>query len=1315
MAEKNERSSKKNIPLLDDSNYAAWSLRMKAYLRRKKLLKYVTEPPNLELHGAALENVKDKLAEAVDILMDFLGDVAFDSVITPSNDEDPHAIWGKITSRYASTSVNNKGRVWLKFMRYEYNGNLKEFISDCTRMLNDVAIVKLGVPDDVLCYSILAKLSEDLHNVVDNIIMNESLVAHPDATLAKLQEIVFLEESRKTKTKSKEPVSQKQTEGESEAATALFKESSNSKGRKKKKNTNRSARCAPGQHNEEATHDADHCWQLHPELRPSPKGASTQLAEGQDNSGSEATALLIESIIKPTVLDSGASHHMVNDRSVFTSQGKSDIKISTGGSKNFLNAEEIGTAKIKNHLGKVLILNDVLFVPGLNRSLISLSRVFKNSIVLKKKDLSKVEIVIDDLFCLKASLNNNLLELVGSSFVEMKSNASCYLYHQSDWHSRLGHPNSQYQNRLVPGSHSGEGCEICSQCKTKAKPFSSHFKEAHKTLEVIHIDLVGPFSTQSHSGNKYFLTIVDQFSGYKAVHFLKSKDQALDNLKQFKKTAETQTENKLKSIISDGGGEFVNKEFDEFCKSEGINHHVTPAYTPENNGLAERTNQTILVKARCLLKQSNLPKIFWAEAVKTATDLSNLMPSKTRKMSIPYETWFHRKVNLHILRPFGCKALILIPKERREFKLDPTSEAAIFIGYENDFSTYKVYKTESKKMIRARNIKFEESVFPGLKNKEIQENQEDEEHTIFSNVSSRMNSENPSSVREENLAPITSEAVSLPTQNPKEINSNISVSNILTVDRRGNPITALLAEYKEIDEPKSFKQAINSPQAEHWKLAIKKELQNMADHNVWSPVEKTTNQKPINCTWVFKIKRNQTHQPIEYKARLCAKGFQQIEGLDFTNTYAPTGRLVSLRILIAYSLQQGLLFHQIDIKSAFLNAPLKEEIYLNAPPGVEIKKNHVLKLNRAMYGLKQAPNAWHETLTSWLTQIGFRRCEAEPCVFWRKGTFLYLHVDDLAIFSKNPQNFKEEVKKRFEIKDLGESNLLLGMNITQESDHVILSQGHYIDKIVKLFDCEHLYPASTPLKPKGYLVKATPSERAEYIRSNQNIRSLIGALLHVSITTRPDITYAVNAISQFLNEPGSKHWDAGIQILRYLKGTRNYGLKIRKISRPQELVGYADADWASCPESRRSVSGNLVLWDGNIISWKSRKQPTLSLSSTEAEYKSIGDITKEIMWIKTLFKNIINLKIEKPTRIFEDNQGAIALAENASNHSSYKTKHMDLRHHFIRREIKIKKIELVNVSTQNMLADFLTKPVGKLPIRRALRALSNLCSTPSSS
>ncbi|KAI7951918.1 hypothetical protein MJO28_007602 [Puccinia striiformis f. sp. tritici] len=1133
--------------------------------------------------------------------------------------------------------------------------------------------------------------------------MNEVICESPSAVLLKLQEMVHLDASRKVRSNNK-AVSKSTEEG---AASALMHESS--KGRKGKGRRLQKLRCEPakpaengkpgepGKHNPAVTsHDADHCWQLHPELRPTSWGNSsseytpaTQLVEVDDGHESEVSMLLVETATKPIVMDTGATHHMVNDPAIFMPHSKTNIQISTGGHKNFLNATAVGSAVLVNQDGKKLVRENVLLVPALNRCLLSVPRIFEEKLVLNKSENDAVMVTIDGNFEIQGTVKNNLLELPTSHFAEIKTNSSCFLSSaiSPDWHERLGHPHPKYQQMLVPHSKIKD-CEVCKLCKLKTLPFHSNFKKVEAVLEAVHMDLVGPFSTKSTTGYQYFLTLVDQYSGFKVVKFLKSKGEAFEAFIGFKVKAETQTGQRLRTIISDGGGEFINKRFATACESDGIAHHISPAYTPQNNGMAERTNQTILVKARCLLVQSRLPKSFWAEAVNTATHLANLTPSATRNNKIPYETWTGRTCNLEVLRPFGCSTYSLIPKEQRIFKLLPTAERGIMLGYENDFSSYRVYKLATKKVFSIRNVKFDEAVFPGLVGQpsitdEDFNDMDDETQDPADVLPEPVSNPEPIPTSPEPCPAAISEAPRESNQDsvrlaPKDISSAISTDNILSVDRRGNSILVYLAENETDNTPLSYIQALNSANSSFWKKAVEKEITNMESHDVWIIVKKEDGLKCINCTWVFKIKKDQLNVPIEYKARLCAQGFQQVKGKDYFATYAPTGKMVSLRMLIIHALEHDLLFHQIDIKSAFLNAPLEEDIYVNPPPGVNVPPGHVLKLQKAM-----------------------------------KGTFLYLHVDDLAIFSKDPEVFKTEVRSKFQIKDLRESTLLLGMNVTQETGSVTLSQGHYIDSELERFGIQHLYPASTPMKPGGHLVKASKAERIALLESGKNYRSLVGALNYLSVTTRPDITFAVSTLSQHLNRPGTLHWEAGIQVFRYLKGTRDIGLKFNKTQRGlNSLVGYADADWASCPESRRSVSGNLVLLNGNVISWKSKKQPTLSLSSTEAEYKSLGDITKEIMWVKTLLKKVFNVKIPGPTKIYDDNQGAIALANDASNHSNYKTKHMALRHHFIRREIRIKTIELEYVPSNRMLADFLTKAVGKISIKRALQGLHLLCSSP---
>ncbi|POW21890.1 hypothetical protein PSHT_01837 [Puccinia striiformis] len=870
MADNAGHTTKTNIPMLTENNYLSWSMRMTAYLRHLSLLKYATDPP-IDLSGAAAAAVAIKHNEVVHILMDHLSDAVFEMVVTPDIASSPHQIWSNIIARFASISVNNKGRVWLRFMRYEYNGVLAEFITDMRKILNEVRMLQLGVPDNILSFSILAKLSEDLYNLVDNIIMNDVICENPTAVLSKLQEMVHLEESWKNKPTAKS-TPKLSKEG---AASALMHESTKSKKGKGRRAVK--TRCEPGTHNPAATsHDAAHCYQLHPELRPASWGPlsgnaapATQLVEVDDGHESEVSLLLVEAPSKPIVLDTGATHHMVNNPAIFLHSSKTNIRISTGGHKNFLNATSIGSAVLVNQEGKKLTLDNVLLVPDLNRCLLSVQRLFDRDLVISKTGGDRVLVSIDGEFELEGTVKNNLLELPSSSFDEIYPNSTCYLSSpvSPDWHVRLGHPNPKYQEILVPKSTVGE-CEICKLCKLRALPFGSSFKAVKRVLEAVHMDLVGPFSVRSSAGHLYFLTIVDQFSGLKTTKFLKSKDETFGKFLEFKAAAETLTGKKLHCLISDGGGEFVNEAFASLCKSEGLVHHISPAYTPQNNGMAERTNQTIIVKARCLLVQSRLPKSFWAEAVNTATQLSNLTPSATQNFTVPYTVWTGREANLEVLRPFGCSTYSLIPKEQRKFKLLPTGERGIMLGYENDFSSYRIYKPSSRKVFRIRNVRFDESTFPGLSGHAPEEddelldippeNSKKENPLLHSDVPSLQQQSLNTNTGPEESGQLNSNRgePSQPPKAPRDISSIISTDNILSVDRRGNSILVYLAEtnVEEEDNPKSYIQAINSSNSSFWKKAIDKEISNMEEHDVWVIVKKNGDQKRINCTWVFKVK-----------------------------------------------------------------------------------------------------------------------------------------------------------------------------------------------------------------------------------------------------------------------------------------------------------------------------------------------------------------------------------------------------------------------------------------------------------------------------
>ncbi|MBW0540998.1 hypothetical protein O181_080713 [Austropuccinia psidii MF-1] len=472
-------------------------------------------------------------------------------------------------------------------------------------------------------------------------------------------------------------------------------------------------------------------------------------------------------------------------------------------------------------------------------------------------------------------------------------------------------------------------------------------------------------------------------------------------------------------------------------------------------------------------------------------------------------------------------------------------------------------------------------------------------------------------------------------RHPTLIRGDVSEENILPYQRRAHQTV----ESSLI--PNNYQQAIKSKDSDKWEEAISRELDNMEKLKVWTIRDRTPEDHPITCTWVFKIKSDDEKRVIEHKASTRSRGW----------------------ITCRLSLPLAESFHQMDVKSAFLNAPLNENICLAAPEGVNIPATKVLHLNKAIYGLKQAPLSWYNHLATWLVSV-------------------------------------EEIQQKFDMKDLGKANLLLGIKILHSKAGFSLLQEHYIKNIAVNFGITQLAPTNTPLKPGLQLMKASEEEIESFQKLGFNYRSIIGALNYISTNTRPDITFAISHLSQFLERPSLKHWLASLQVLCYLYHTKEKTLNYYNKGKCK-IISYADADWGNSLIDRRSVGGYTLFLNHHLISWRMKKQQTISHSTTEAEYKSLSDASKEVLWFQQLLQEI---KIEVPGNIptlYNNNKCAINLAHSNINHNGFKTKHMDIKFHFIWDLIKNQKLELFYVSTHLMAADFLTKAVWKTILLRS--------------
>lgn len=511
---------------------------------------------------------------------------------------------------------------------------------------------------------------------------------------------------------------------------------------------------------------------------------------------------------------------------------------------------------------------------------------------------------------------------------------------------------------------------------------------------------------------------------------------------------------------------------------------------------------------------------------------------------------------------------------------------------------------------------------------------------------------------------------------------------------------------------------MSRPDALQWKLACIAEIEAFMKAKLYEEVPKPQDRTVVDCKWVFAIKRGPDGEIVKYKARLVAKGFTQIEGVDYTETFAPVSKFTSIRALLAFAAQEDLDIHQMDVKSAFLNGELTEEIYMKCPPGFNPGAGLVWRLWKSLYGLKQASRQWYKRLHEEFAAMGFVRSEYDHAVFFKKesDTFIIcaVYVDDMLLVTNDVaarDRLKLALTERFEMTDLGEARWILNMEITRNRPLRILelSQRQYITSILTRFDLSNCRPVTTPMDPNQKLIKLSEAEPGLDVTLYQ---SMLGSLMYAMIGTRPDLAYSVGVLSKHAATPGREHFQAMVRVYRYLRGTHDLRLTYRgtpsgtRSGINPDLIGYVDADWASDPNDRRSITGYLFILAGGAISWSSKRQSSTALSSTEAEYMAAAHATKEAIWLRSFLIEIGRLSIPYAVPLLIDNQSAIALIKNPEHHE--RTKHIAVRYHFIRDSFEANLIEPEYVPTGDQVADILTKGLAREKHVRFLDGMSLL-------
>lgn len=1031
-------------------------------------------------------------------------------------------------------------------------------------------------------------------------------------------------------------------------------------------------------------------------------------------------------------IDSAASLHMTMRDDWMTDKYQHEIEEITVANNSKLNVKSAGKVVMNLNVEndhRVVPVNDVLHVPELTANLLSVSQIVSKGFTVVFDNVGCKIFDSDGKLSGTGTHINNMFKLdvvedVQCFHVNNRSESQMNL-----WHRRMGHINYGDLIKLRDGMAIGvnftgskgkqQPCVSCLHGKQTRKPFTNKGTRAKEILELLHSDLCGPMEVNSFSGAKYFYTFIDDYTRKTFIYFLKTKDLAKEVFKDFKALVENQTGKRIKILRSDGGGEYINKDYDDYLKKCGIRHQSTNPHTPQQNGVAERMNRTVEERVRCMISDAGLTKGYWAEAAATAVYVINRSPTSALSDVTPEEAWSNKKPDLSHLRVFGSKAMVHIPKANRK-KLDLKSRELIFVGYSEETKGYRFLHPTTKQLIKSRDVVFLEDQFIGNSANESESNKFVTEKVVvsFDPIASDVENTSQSRIGAQNIDEVEIINDDGNQETPLNDSGDISFSSAISeLEEEANIVIPRRSERPhkqrvfshcvghfvsgcEPEDPKTVAEAMSGKDSDLWRKAMDEEFESLQENNTWVLCDLPPNRKALGCKWVFKSKRDSNGNVVRHKARLVIQGFLQRKGIDYNETYSPVIRYNSIRLLLALAARFDLELEQMDAVTAFIQGDVSEEIYMAQPKEYQ-QGNKVCKLNKALYGLKQASRLWNTKLDIALKEIGFQRSKVDPCIYFNVNghlmTFVGIYVDDSITASNDietKRRLKDGLHKRFKMKDLGELKSCVGLRITRNRDkgEIYVDQERHIIDLLNKFNMADCNPVSTPSDPNQKLTKDMGPKTTEDREKMCEVpyQELVGGLLYIAQGSRPDIAWSVSNVSKFNNNPGKPHWAAAKRILRYLKGTSDAKLRFSKQENP-DLIGFSDSDWASDHEDRRSCTGYSFLMQGGPVSWNSKRQPTIALSTTEAEYMALSSAVQEALWLRQFFDEFNAETVNKGIKINCDNSSALDLASKTGYHA--RTKHIDIRHHFIRQHIEDGRIIVGHVGTNDMVADILTKPL----------------------
>ena len=757
----------------------------------------------------------------------------------------------------------------------------------------------------------------------------------------------------------------------------------------------------------------------------------------------------------------------------------------------------------------------------------------------------------------------------------------------------------------------------------------------------------------------------------------------------------------------DRGKEFLNESLLSWCCEQGINVRPTAPYSPSQNGIAERMNRTLVEITRAMIRGQNMPEFLWETAVEHAAYVRNRAYTRTLHKT-PYELWFKKKPDVTNLREFGAPVWVLLQGQKEPRKILSKSTRRAYVGFEDGPKAIKYYNADSRKVLTSRNFRFLSPPKDTPPEEIVVAPDVPREGELRGSTQPPGHKEPRGDVCGSKRKRSEKDEDDVDLDAPRKTRGKRPDYRLMNDPFPDEEEGMLLGDIKEKmlmlaanaemhsggDEPKNLIEAQRSPEWPEWERAVKEELDQLRKKGTWILVKKPADAIPISNRWVFTKKFSKDGDLLRYKGRLVAKGYAQRPGHDYSETFSPVVRLETLRIMLAMSVLNDMSIRQMDVKGAYLNGTLKETVYMQQPEGYDDRTGRVCRLVKTLYGLKQSGREWNIELDTKLYKHGYNRLRSDPCAYQFRDDsdlrVITVWVDDLLLFASSSEpcgKMRDQLRSEWDVTDLGEPTKIVGIEITRGEKCVTISQKNYVREILKREGMEYANPVAMPMDPNVEL-KPNPDGN-DGNRSNSYAR-LLGELQFLANATRPDIAYAVNRLAAYTANPSLQHVTALKRVLRYLRGTKDYGITYRKPTNDDQknmCHGYADAAYGNA-DDYKSTSGYVFLVAGGAVTWSSKKQTTIALSSTEAEYVALSEAGREACWLKSLYDEL-GYEQREPILIRGDNDGSIAMAKNPQFHK--KSKHIATRWHWVRDLVEDKTIAIESCRDPQQTADVLTK------------------------